>query len=195
MPMVNTRTTRDIITDAQYADLRAKLDVNKAWVDGLRKRTKCRACKGCGKLRSGLRDPESMCTKCDGKGYTLGNACYKVEDMPADVPNMSNEERSKVEVYEFVRDKPQRYFAYVYHDGFTGKPTSVRTFTGSVLGHVTWYGPEYKVHAIGQPSTRQNLRVVGMNGVVYSAVYYKSSGDYCRMKAFKNADKNAEVSK
>lgn len=181
------------LTDAEYPLLRARIDKQEAWVNTIRKRTKCRRCKGTGRGLS----TEPYCQSCKGKGYTLGWASYKPEDVPADIPQVTNEDRSRVEVYEFKRDKPHKYFAYVYRDGMTNRLESVRTFTGDLIGRITWHGPIYEVRGFGPfPSQRQNLRINAVNGLTYSAVYFLSSGDYCRMKAFTNTTANTnEVTK
>jgi len=42
-----------------------------------------------------------------------GWASYKPEDKPANVPDVSNEERSALEVFEFVTNPPDKYFLYI----------------------------------------------------------------------------------
>lgn len=164
-----------------------------AWIDTLRKQIKCRSCKGTGRTnpqhsQTCTCGTHEHCENCGGAGYTLGCASYKSTDRPAHIPDVTNEERSAVEVYEFLRDKPRKYTAYVKLVDWLGTHDAygdVHTWTGDVLGYIGWVGPEYRVRGFGRTSIRQNLRVRGINGLVYSAVYYKSSGDYCRMKAFK----------
>lgn len=182
------------LTDAEYPLLRARIDKQEAWVNTIRKKTKCRRCKGQGHTFHGQGQHWSTadrCPKCDGTGFILGWASYKPEDVPADIPQVTNEDRSRVEVYEFKRDKPHKYFAYVYRDGMTNQLESVRTFTGDLIGRITWHGPVYEVRGFGPfPSQRQNLRINAVNGLTYSAVYFLSSGDYCQMKAFTNTKAN-----
>lgn len=38
-----------MITQEQYGEIKARLDVHEAWLDTLRKQTKCRKCKGTGR--------------------------------------------------------------------------------------------------------------------------------------------------
>lgn len=178
-----------MITAAQHQEISKRLAKLNAWVDSIRKRTKCRGCRGRGMSFIATCAADSIeCRKCDGKGYVLGWASYKPEDKPANVPDVSNAERSAVEVFEFMRDTPSRYTAYVKvnEEGMGKRPLgSVRTWAGDVLGEITWLGSPYRVAGFGsQQGVRQNMRIKAINGRVYSAVYYKSSGDYCRMKAF-----------
>ncbi len=175
------------LSEQEYLKLRAKVDQHEAWIHTLRERRECRRCHGLGRLG------DYACTKCDGIGYLLGRASYRTKDKPAHVPGVPNEERGRLEVYEFLRDKPNRYFAYVT---LFDRPESrngrviygtIGTFPGHVLGDIVWRGQPYDVHGFGYPSTRQNLRIEAINGLMYSAVYYESSGDYCRMKVMSSS--------
>jgi hypothetical protein len=107
---------------------------------------------------------------------------------PKDVPpgmTVTNEERSAVEVYEFVRDRPASYFAYVALPNaarpWCKRPTLI-TWTGDELGRITlgntWRG--------NMGDVRQAIRVQAINGVTYSGTYYRSAGDYARLKAVKS---------
>jgi hypothetical protein len=65
------------------------------------------------------------------------------------------------------------------------------TFTGEILGKVD-FGCEYQVpvntypsNFMGRESTRVSISVHGINGVEYYGTYFKSSGDYARIKARK----------
>lgn len=176
----NTNTTTNI-TEQEYQELRGRIDRFNTWLDTLRKRTRCRKCRGTGFHRGIVNPVMHVCQNCAGKGYTLGACSYREEDVPEHLraDKVGNAELSRVEVYEFMRDKPGRYFAYVAQD-----LSKVTTWTGETLGYVIWHGNPYKVRNPFShwPSERQNLRVHAVNGLTYSAVYYKSSGDYCRMK-------------
>lgn len=88
---------------------------------------------------------------------------------------LNNRQRSSLEVKFFKEDKPDRYFAYVNPD-----KKQITTWTGQKLGTIERLGPEYRDNLGG---TRQNLRVKAVNGKTYSGTYYKSSGDYARLKA------------
>ena len=110
-----------------------------------------------------------------------GWASYTVENIPEDVPNPTNEERTLVEIYEFMRDKPERYFVYVDE-----QKQEVTTWTGFTIGKCT-LGPVYKVPAFGGfPSKRQSIRFKAINGCEYYGTYYTSSGNYARVKRVKS---------
>lgn len=114
----------------------------------------------------------------DPEGYRRGRG-YDARDMKA-IEEMSgvawptNEERSQVEVYEFFHDPPDRYFVYV-----DPQFKKVRTWMGDVLGDILWTGSEYR-SPMGD--RRRNIRVLGINGVMYSGTCYVSAGDYCRIR-------------
>jgi hypothetical protein len=84
------------------------------------------------------------------------------------VPSPSNTERSAVEEWEFRRDAPARYFAYVSSDG-----QSITTWTGQVLGRVLSMGDGRKV---------RSLEVQAINGCRYVGTYHCGDGDYCRLR-------------
>jgi len=100
------------------------------------------------------------------------------EEVPADI-RVTNEERSAVEIAEFCRDKPDRYFCYI--DEEKGTAT---TFTGDVIGLVR-FGDEFQCPAFGGWSTRQHIRINASNGCKYYGTYFKSCGDYARIRKFK----------
>ena len=91
-----------------------------------------------------------------------------------------NWESSTQEVAEFVSDPPERYFAYVSSDH-----RSVTTWMGDALGTITSYR-EYRTPSFGWPSTRAAIRVRAINGRDYFGTYYKSAGDYCRLKVVRS---------
>lgn len=131
-----------------------------------------------------------------------------------------NKAISRAEVEWFTREKPSRHFAYVKtnqgkcecprattllqaHASYPGPgicpalrdtPIAVTTWTGEKLGDIVWCGRPYKMPAFGGPSTRQNLRIQAINGLIYSAIYYKSSGDYCRMKVISSSKRGGRRS-
>lgn len=107
-----------------------------------------------------------------------GGASYKPEDVPAHLlPVPTNEERSAVEVHEFNLNKPEKYFAYVSEKNHT-----VTTWTGDTLGSAS-FGCEFRGN---MGDKRVPIRVNGVNGRTYSGTYYKSAGDYCRLRAVKS---------
>lgn len=111
------------------------------------------------------------------------------KEVPAEV-NITNEQRAQIEVYEFVHHPPEKYFLYcsfkrekgqlneATHYGASG--TAI-TWTGEKLGDVqcgrTWRG--------NMGDTRVSIRVYAINGKVYAGTYYKSSGNYARVKVVK----------
>lgn len=181
-----------MLNTKEYQSLKEKLTIHEAWVDSIRSRSKCRTCKGSGKGKWN----QSECPKCHGKGFTLGWASYKPEDKPANIPDVTNEERSAVEVYEFCQTPPERYFLYISHDdnalslpdshnhrtirnGASGLAT---TWTGEKLGDVQ-FGSEFH-SAFGD--RRVSLRVYAINGKTYSGNYFRDAGSYARVKLCKS---------
>jgi hypothetical protein len=110
---------------------------------------------------------------------------YRAEEVPADC-QITNEERSKLEVYEFVHNPPDKYFLYINQE-----KRLATTWTGDKLGEVT-FGREYSSPAFGAFSRRIPITVVAINGKVYHGTYYKSSGDYARIKAKKESKKTVD---
>ena len=88
----------------------------------------------------------------------------------------TNEERSAVEVYEFCTDPPDKYFLYI---NCTKKEAT--TWTGDKLGTVA-FGCEFRDNFGGK---RVPITVYAINGKKYHGTYYKSSGDYARIKMAK----------
>lgn len=116
--------------------------------------------------------------------------------IPADaIPpvKFDNDDRSAMELWEWKTNPPEKYFIYIRETkeppkGFPyEKPLwEAITFTGQKLGNVR-YGKEYKSPCFGSwPSIRQSITVYGSNGVKYYGTYHKSSGDYARIKRYKN---------
>ena len=149
-----------MITTERYNELKAKMHVFDTWLN-----TK--------------RDPRS------------GWASYKPEDVPATVPKVSNDERSQVEVYEFCHNPPKTYFVYVRRLAVAPgvvSPTKVEvtTWTGQLLGKGK-LGRQYECYGFGgSRSRRYPIRFRGVNGFVYSGIYYASAGDYARVKLVKH---------
>jgi len=114
---------------------------------------------------------------------------------PEAVPpvKFDNDDRSAIELWEWKHDPPEKYFLYIREndkrpEGFPYEPPlwEAITFAGQKLGNVR-YATEYKCPAFGGwPSVRQSITVYGNNGVKYYGTYYKSSGDYARIKMMKN---------
>lgn len=85
----------------------------------------------------------------------------------------TNEERSKVEQYEWVSNPPLSYFAYINE-----KKAVCATWMGDKLGNVGFGSPFHS----NLGDVRVPITVYGINGKVYHGTYYKSAGDYCRIK-------------
>lgn len=90
---------------------------------------------------------------------------------------VTNELRSAIEVYEFCANPPAKYFLYINE-----KTKSATTWTGDALGTVT-FGHEYMA-VFGDK--RQSVRIKAINGKTYSGTYYKSAGNYARVKTVNN---------
>ena len=93
--------------------------------------------------------------------------------------DISNEKRADCEIYGWLKNPPVKYLAYV-KDISVGQP--ITNWTGRTLGHITSLGKTWR-SSFGDK--RQSFRVLGTNGVLYSAIAYLDSGDYCRLKAVK----------
>ena len=92
---------------------------------------------------------------------------------------VSNDERAQLELRQFMIEKPERYFLYVDE-----KTKTATVWTGVVLGSVI-FGREYKSPSFGRASVRVPVTIKAVNGLTYHGTYYKSSGDYARVRASK----------
>jgi hypothetical protein len=102
-----------------------------------------------------------------------GWASYKPEDKPAHVPDVTNDERSALEVFEFATNPPDKYFLYINETTHTAT-----TWTGDRLGHVL-FGREWRDSFGGR---RVPVTIRAINGLTYHGTYYKSSGDFARIR-------------
>jgi len=112
-----------------------------------------------------------------------GWASYKPEDKPSNIPDVTNDERSALEVFEFVTNPPDRYFLYI-----NPQKQTATTWTGETLGQVS-FGREYRDNFGGK---RVPIMVRAVNGRVYHGTYFKSSGDYARIRVQKGALSQSE---
>lgn len=104
-----------------------------------------------------------------------------------------NRETSQREVAEWLANPPERYFAYVKPrenmETMGCSPPDTRYLRGTIT---TWMGDELGIVFGGLPyrdnfgGTRVSIDVVGNNGIIYFGTYYKSSGDYCRIRRYAN---------
>ena len=102
-----------------------------------------------------------------------GWAAFRPEEVPEDC-RIENGELSALEVYEFVNDPPERYFAYV-----DARWKILTTWTGDKLGDVT-FGTPWVDNFGGR---RVPITVAAINGRRYYGTYFESSGNYARIRA------------
>lgn len=93
---------------------------------------------------------------------------------------LTREQISQIEVFEFRNDPPLKYFAYVNCQG--NYPSYITTRTGEILGEVVTFGAAYRSN---MGDVRQNITIRAINGKRYTGTYYKSSGNYCRLRMVK----------
>jgi hypothetical protein len=111
--------------------------------------------------------------------FTQSSGCVVIplSEKPTLPPEPTNEERAACEVYEFLRDKPDKYFCYVNEER-----NEVTTWTGVKLGTVS-FGYPYRDNFGGE---RTPVTVRAINGVRYHGTYYHGmSGNYARLKAYR----------
>lgn len=89
---------------------------------------------------------------------------------------ITNDDRSNVELYYFMKERPKKYFLYINEEKRTAT-----TWTGEKLGTV-YMGSTYTSNF---GDKRRNIDVIGINGIKYHGTFYKSSGDYARVIAYK----------
>lgn len=87
---------------------------------------------------------------------------------------VTNALRSAIEAWEFKIKPPQKYIVYV-----NLKKNVVTTWTGQVLGIITSIGKE---HRSNMGDIRISIRFKGINNLTYAGTFYKSAGDYARVK-------------
>lgn len=97
---------------------------------------------------------------------------YKTDEV-AHLNPPSNDELGTLEVFEFCRDRPARYFLYIKADKFVAT-----TFMGDTLGTVI-FGREYRDNFGGD---RVPVTIRAITGDTYHGTYFKSAGDYARIK-------------
>jgi hypothetical protein len=107
-----------------------------------------------------------------------GWASYMPEDKPPHIPDVSNDEVSALEVWNFYTEIPTKYFLYIDE-----RRNAAITWTGERLGVVD-FGREWRDNFGG---TRVSINVHAINGCLYHGTYYKSSGNYARIKLAKKS--------
>ena len=121
---------------------------------------------------------QTLTAYCKEQGFTSkrsGWTSYKPEQV-AHLNPPSNDERAQVELYDFVHEVPDKYFLYVNEK--TGNATC---FTGLRLGTII-FGHQWRDNFGG---TRVHVRIYAVNHRVYQGTYFKSSGDYARVRLAK----------
>jgi len=120
------------------------------------------------------------------EAWRNGRTSYQSSEVPKGL-NVTNEERSQIEQYEFVNDPPQKYFVYIRRVNCDGEreEKSLRvqatTWAGDVLG-VGMLGYSFRDNFGGE---RYPVRFRAINGKTYSGTYYSSAGDYARVRVVK----------
>jgi hypothetical protein len=107
------------------------------------------------------------------EAWRNGRTSYRTEEIPADVPIVSNEDISALEVFEFMTTPPDKYFVYIDETN-----RIATTWMGEKLGDVR-FGRKYRDNFGG---TRRAVRITGINGRRYVGTYYTSSGNYARIR-------------
>lgn len=101
---------------------------------------------------------------------------YRAEDLPPHIKPPSNDERSALELFEFQRDKPERYFLYINE-----AEKLATTWTGEKLGDVS-FGRVWRDNFGGK---RRAVTVRAITGETYHGTYFASAGDYARVRKAK----------
>jgi hypothetical protein len=92
-----------------------------------------------------------------------------------------------LEVWDWLHNPPEKYFLYIRLENekddflFHRKGEAVN-WMGELLGRVETTGKMYRDSFGGK---RVPIKVYGTNGVNYYGIYYKSSGNYARIKRYK----------
>ena len=88
----------------------------------------------------------------------------------------TTDERSLVDIFDFMAEKPGQYFAYRPGIG------PVTNWMGFKLADVVSVGREWRDNFGGK---RYSFRCRAINGVEYSGTAFPSAGDYVRLRAVK----------
>lgn len=118
------------------------------------------------------------------ENWRNGRQSVNVSDIPDNLKHVSNDMRGKVEQYEFLHNPPDKYFLY-----YSERPINDRgsfqtwgtTWNGEILGRIHT-GKEWRDNFGGK---RVSFIMSGINGLTYHGTYFKSAGDYCRIKQSK----------
>lgn len=117
----------------------------------------------------------------DTKRSKNGWASFRPEEREAaGIPDVTNDERSLAEEYDWITNPPDKYSLYVDEKAADGRAKAT-TWTGTILGNVS-FGQSYRDNFGGR---RIPINVYGTNGREYHGTYFVSSGNYVRIKAKK----------
>jgi len=129
------------------------------------------------------------------KGGSYSQQERKAIEVLAGAVDLTNKERGVMEVYRFVKERPDTYLAYYKFGpmrawtspaGSTGGSARVTgvvtTWMGDKLGDMVRIGEDYR-SSFGDK--RVNIRVKTIDGVMYSGTAFLDSGDYARLKRVK----------
>jgi hypothetical protein len=127
-----------------------------------------------------------------------GCLCLTPEMRASLPPDATNEQKSAVELYEFIQDPPERYFAYVrpiFRSAnktgtsprltYTGQKCEITTWTGDILGR----GKLGTAYQSNMGDIRVPIAFKAINGRTYYGTFFFEIGDYCRVKAYKEGKK------
>jgi len=120
------------------------------------------------------------------ENWRAGRQCIKTDEIPDDLKHVSNDMRGKVEQYEFLHNPPEKYTLY-YSERAINETGSFQTWgttwNGEILGRIHTR-KEWRDNFGGK---RVSFTMSGINGKSYHGTYYKSAGDYCRIKLSKKS--------
>ncbi|MDE2020563.1 MAG: hypothetical protein KGJ13_09530 [Patescibacteria group bacterium] len=103
---------------------------------------------------------------------------YKPEQV-AHINPPTNSERSDCEIFEFLHNPPDTYFAYVTKK--EGRWQAIN-WPGAPLSEWCHVGAEY---CSDMGDKRRAIEFMGINGVRYVGTFYCGAGDYCRVRRAK----------
>ena len=120
---------------------------------------------------------------------------YHPDEVPEDVPTVSNDERSALEVFNTLTDPPAQLFAYVQRINNAQSPSAgetergciLKTWTGDTLGRIIDAGRPWRSN-FGDERQAITVRLADEAGTLYHGTFYSSAGDYARLGKAKAQD-------